>query len=228
MRIAVIIARVVFIICLPILLFTASVAIAFNSPWLYSYGFGKYDISTVTGINLPELNGAAHAIISYWNSGEEYINVMVEKDGQPFTLFDGHEVMHLKDVKSLVRLDYVALIVTGLYITAYVTLAFWYRHPAYRRDLAIAGFGGGTLSLAVLAVVGVMALADFDGFWRQFHLLSFTNDLWLLDPSRDYLIMMFPEGFWFDSVLFVAGLTVFLALLVGVPSGLYLKKSGSH
>jgi integral membrane protein (TIGR01906 family) len=103
--------------------------------------------------------------------------------------------------------------------------ALWYRRPAYRRDLAVAGFWGGILSLGILVVVGVSALADFGGFWTQFHLLSFSNDLWLLDPSKDYLIMMFPEGFWADSMMVVAGLTAFLALVTCGLSWFYLKRA---
>ncbi|MCL2149410.1 MAG: TIGR01906 family membrane protein [Dehalococcoidia bacterium] len=225
MKVTVRVAQVVFIIFLPIFLFTASIGVAFNSPSLYSYGFDKYDISTVTGISPLELNKAARALISYWNSGEEYVNVTVEKDEQSFTLFNEREVVHLKDVKDLVRLDYIALVVTGLYSLVYAAFALWYRRPAYRRDLAAGGLSGGILSMGILAVVGVIALVDFGGFWQQFHLLSFTNDLWLLDPSRDYLIMMFPEGFWFDSVLIVAGLTACLALIIGGLSWFYLKNN---
>src|SRR4030043_736424 len=38
-----IIARVVFILCIPVLLLTAVTAIAFNSVSLYEYGFDTYD-----------------------------------------------------------------------------------------------------------------------------------------------------------------------------------------
>lgn len=218
------IARTVFIICLPILLFTVSIGVAFNSTWLYRDGFEKYDISTVTGISLQELGTVARAIVNYWNSGEEYISVTVEKNDQSFILFNEREIIHLKDVKALVRLDYLAILVTGLYVVAYAILAFWYHRPTYRRDLAVAVFWGSILSLGIIGTVGVVALADFDGFWTQFHLFSFDNDLWLLDPSCDYLIMMFPEGFWFDSILIVAGLMIIMALLIGVSSWFFMKK----
>ena len=198
---------------------------AFNSLWLYRYGFDKYDISKVTGISQPELDKAARALIAYWNSGEEYLDITFEKSGLLFTLFNAREAAHLKDVKALVRLDYLALLITGLYGVVYAVFALWYRRPTYRRDLAIAGFSGSCLSLGILAVVGVMALSDFGGFWQRFHLLSFTNDFWLLDPNRDYLIMMFPDGFWFDSVLVVAGLVAFLVLLAGISSWCYLRNS---
>ncbi len=47
----------------------------------------------------------------------------------------------------------------------------------------------------------------------QFHLLSFTNDLWQLDPRRDYLIMMYPQGFFRDATIAIGGLTLALAML---------------
>jgi len=224
MKIAARIAQAAFVMCLPVFLVTASVGAAFNCRWLYSYGFGKYDIAGVTGIERAELDKSAGALISYWNSGEEYISIIVEKNGAPFALFNAREIAHLKDVKALVRLDYAALAVTGLICAGYAAFAFWYRRPSHRRDLATAGFSGGIVSLGLLAVVGALALADPGGVWEQFHLMSFTNDLWLLDPRQDYLIMMFPEDFWADSVLVVGGLTAFLAVFIGLSSRLYLRK----
>ena len=227
MKIALILARVIFIICLPILLFTASIGLAFNSLSLYKYGFSKYNISAVTGLPPGELEEAARGLIRYWNSSEEYINMQVMKDGQPFTLFNEREIVHLKDVKDLVRLDYSALAVAGLYCLAFALLMFWYRRPVYRRGLAAAGLDGSLLSLGAIAALGIAALTDFEGFWWQFHLLSFANDFWLLDPTRDYLLMMFPEGFWYDSVLLIAGLAAVLAVVIGIASWRYLKQTRS-
>ncbi|MDD2471668.1 MAG: DUF1461 domain-containing protein, partial [Dehalococcoidales bacterium] len=59
-------------------------------------------------------------------------------------------------------------------------------------------------------------------------LISFSNDLWLLDPAKDYLIMMFPQGFWADAALLVAALTAGGAFLTGSASGIltYRCKTG--
>ena len=56
MKILGIIARVVFILCLPVLFFTASIAWGFNSTWLFDYGFHKYNVSQTTGIPESELD----------------------------------------------------------------------------------------------------------------------------------------------------------------------------
>jgi len=67
----------------------------------------------------------------------------------------------------------------------------------------------------LFAFVGIWALIDFEGLFLTFHLTSFSNDLWMLDPSKDYLIMMFPERFFFDAALFLVGSTAVEALILG-------------
>jgi integral membrane protein (TIGR01906 family) len=70
--------------------------------------------------------------------------------------------------------------------------------------------------------VGLLALVGFETLFTLFHHISFANDLWQLDPRRDYLIMMFPLGFWFDATMRVAATAVGGALLLGGTSGAYL------
>jgi integral membrane protein (TIGR01906 family) len=218
------VSRWIFILLLPVMLVTATIAVAFNSLWLYRFDFNKYDISAITGISPSELENAARGIINYWNSSDQYIDIVVEKNGQPFTLFNEREVAHMKDVKNLVRLDYAALAFAGVYCLLYAGTALFWRRPRYHRELAVAGFGGGALALAFLGIMGIMATANFDAFWTRFHLLSFANDFWQLDPTRDYLIMMFPEGFWSDAVLMIGLTAAFLALLIGAVSMIFLKR----
>ncbi|HEY93445.1 MAG TPA: DUF1461 domain-containing protein, partial [Dehalococcoidia bacterium] len=111
-----IISRAVFILCVPFLLLTAVIAIAFNSVSLYEYGFDKYNVVSTTGLARTELVKSAETLISYFNSGDEYIDLIVEKDGVEFELFTREESIHMKDVKGLVRLDYGVLAGTLAYV----------------------------------------------------------------------------------------------------------------
>ena len=74
-----------------------------------------------------------------------------------------------------------------------------------------------------MIVLGIVIAVDFDGFFLQFHQLSFANDLWLLDPAHDYLIMMFPQGFWFDAALYIAVGALAGAVITGLTGWLMLK-----
>jgi len=74
-------AQWLFILCLPVLLLTASIGVAVNSIWLYEYGFEKYSVGQTTGLAEVELGKAARGLIDYFNSDEEYIGLSVVKDG---------------------------------------------------------------------------------------------------------------------------------------------------
>lgn len=222
MKIISFVARCLFIICLPVLLLTASVAWAANSNWLYEYGFEKYSISESTGLAETELEKAADGLISYFNSGEEYISVTVIKDGEPFNLFNEREVGHLRDVKGLFRMAYYVMLGTLVYVLGYAGIRlFWHKR---RQQLARAAAWGGGLTIALMVFLGLEVLLNFDQFWRQFHLISFVNDLWLLNPAKDYLIMLFPSGFWFDATIFCALATIVGAVILLVVGTVFGKR----
>lgn len=222
MKIIVIAAKWLFSLCLPILLLTASIGWAVNSQWLYEYGFEKYDVSQTTGLAEIELEKAATGLISYFNSGEANIRLTVIKDGEPFELFNQREVIHLRDVKGLIRLDYWVLLGTLIYTLGYAGVSLFWRRGRYWRRLAWGVINGSGITLALMLALGLGALLDFDQLFYQFHLLSFSNEFWQLDPARDYLIMLFPGGFWYDAALFSALATVGLAVILGGVAGGYL------
>jgi integral membrane protein (TIGR01906 family) len=227
MKILGIIAKWVFMLCLPFLLFTASLGWAINSLWLYNYGFEKYGISQATGLSDTELEKTAAGLVSYFNSGEEYISLTVIKDGQPFELFNYRETIHLKDVKGLIWLDYRVILGTLLYILAYAGVCLFWRRPAYRRRLARGVVGGSGITLGLMLALGLVSLLDFNWIFWQFHVISFTsNDFWLLDPAKDYLKMLFADGYFYDVVLFCALGVAGAAVVLGGASGVWLKLGG--
>ena len=219
MRIAGIAAKWLFMLCLPILLLTASIGWAANSLWLYKYGFEKYNISQATGLAEPELEKAASGLISYFNSDEDYISLTVVKDGEPFELFNQREIIHLKDVKGLIWLDYWVLLGTLVYVLAYAGVSLFWRKRRYWRRLAWGVVGGSGITLALMLALGLGTLLGFEQLFWQFHLISFTNELWLLDPTKDYLIMLFPQGFFYDTALFCALATGGGAVVLGGLTG---------
>lgn len=225
MRILGLAARWIFILCLPVLLLTAGIGVAVNSLWFYKYGFEKYSISQTTGLAEVELEKAAKGLIGYFNSGEEDINVSVVKDGQPFELFNQREIIHLKDVKGLIWLNYKVLLGTLIFALCYVGVSLFWRKRRYWRRLAWSVVGGGGITLALILALGLGTLLGFDQLFLQFHLISFTNPFWQLDPTTDYLIMLFPQGFWFDVTLFCLLITVFGVVVLGGAAGVYLKRT---
>ena len=73
---------------------------------------------------------------------------------------------------------------------------------------------GGAVTLISVFLVGLAAVASFEQLFLLFHRLSFANDLWMLDPRTDYLLILFPAGFWFDATMRVALTSVLGAVLL--------------
>jgi integral membrane protein (TIGR01906 family) len=214
-------AKGLFTLCLAVFLLTVTIGGAVNSLWLYKYGFEKYGISQSTGLAETELDKAARGLISYFNSGEEYISLTVIKDDAPFDLFNQREIVHLKDVKGLIWLDYWVLLGTLMYVLAYAGFSLFWRKEG--RSLAWGMVGGSSLILALMLAAALGTLLNFDQLFLQFHFISFANEFWMLDPSQDYLIKIFPQGFWFDVALFYFLTTAGLAVILGGMSGWYLN-----
>ncbi len=214
-------ARILALFCLPLFLFTAVVALAFNSPPLYEYGFRKYDVSTVTGIEFTELSRAARELIAYFNSGEDLLDIQVVKDGVNIDLYTEEESIHMRDVKGLLRLDYRVLLGTGLFMV--LASGFRLAMKQNRRGLARDFFFGSCLTLTLLLAAGLAFLLDFDEMFYRFHLLAFSNEHW---SARGYMLQMFPDGFWSDVVLFCVLAIAGAALAVGLITGIRLYRTG--
>jgi integral membrane protein (TIGR01906 family) len=222
LRIPGIVVKWIFVFCIPFLLLAASIAGTLNSAWLYRYGFDKYDVSTTTGLADSELEKVAKGLISYFNSGEEYINITVIKEGKSFVLFSQREIVHLKDVKGLVWLDYWILLGTLLYVLGYIGVRLFWHRRRYWRQLAWGVVGGSGLTLILMLALGLGMLFNIDQLFLQFHLLSFANEFWQLDPSSDYLIMVIPQEFQYDVALFWVLGTAGAAIVLGGVAGGYL------
>ena len=190
---------------------------------MYEFLFKKYHVDQTTGLDQRGLSAAAHGMVDYFNSDKEYIDVAVVKNGQEFTLFNEREVVHLKDVKALFRFDLEVLWVTGAVVLLFFAASYVWRREGRIRFLRSVVWGCG-LTVALMVVAGVGMLLDFDSLLLQFHLLSFANDFWLLDPSRDYLIMLVTHGFMVDASIIVAATTTLGAVVAGGLSWLYLRR----
>jgi integral membrane protein (TIGR01906 family) len=215
-----IIARWIFILALPALFISFSLAWGFNSLWLYDWGFQKYGVSQSTGLSEAELDKAARALINYFNSTDEYIHVTVTGKGQSFELFNPAEQIHFKDVKALIWLDYRVALVAFLIVLVYAITAIFWKKGRFRRYLARGWLWGSGISIALIIILGLASFLDFDQLFLQFHYLAFTNSYW---SAEGYMLLLFPGGFWNDAALICISFMAGMALITGFVAVLYLK-----
>ena len=208
-RIFNIILQALFIICVTLLLITTNVRIILNSAIIYDYGFNKYKIEKYTGIEFEQLQVAGQQIRDYFNNDLDQItiNISLHGDNVP-NLFNEKEILHMYDVKQLVKMVYLVQLYSAILLS--MGCVFILFNPSTNgRILTLKYFSrGGMFTFSLVIAVSVLAIIGFDRLFLFFHLVSFSNELWILDPRHDYLIAMFPQGFFFDCTVAIAFLTL--------------------
>lgn len=193
---------------LPIALVTSSVRLVINLPVFYDLEFRRLDVAENVGLPLAEVEGSARQLVAYFNAPSEPLAVTVRRGDRTAALFNEREVAHLADVKGLIRDTYRVQELSTILTLALAGLSLLSTRQAPGAELARAVVRGTALTAALLALFGLGILLAFGPLFWIFHLISFRNDLWQLDPSRDLLIRLYPQPFWRDAT----GLVVLLSL----------------
>jgi integral membrane protein (TIGR01906 family) len=211
-----------FACCLPVLLVTSTIGSEASQIRLYEYGFNKYEISMSTGLDSGQLRTIAQHLIDYFNLKTDTVQVVVEKGSQKFELYNTRELIHLEDVRNLIQRDYWVQRGAFLLMVICALLLFFGFRSGWR--VPVRGlFWGGAITLGLMVILAVWALFGFDQFFILFHLASFSNDYWMLNPATDYLIRLFPEGFFYDAAMLGYGIVILEALIIGGIAWVALK-----
>ncbi len=201
-----------------------TVRFAAQSGWWWGRGFDQFNAEVRTGLPRSELDRAGAELRAYFLSAAPLADISVTNAaGQEEALFTPREVQHLVDVKRLLERTYDAGWAAIGFLIVFLAGVWYRRRGRAGALLARAGLYAGVGVTGTIVALGVVAVSGFDGAFRQFHLLFFTNDLWQLS-TRDRLIQMFPQGFFFDTTMLIGGVTVVFALLIAGAGWWYLRR----
>ena len=214
------VAIAIFIGLVPVFLITANVRLVINLPALYSYGYDRYEdeITRYMNIERDDYIDGGRQIRDYFNNDAEELDVRVVVGGILRSIYSEREVLHMSDVKDLVRGVYRLGELSALYLFAFAVAGMFFE--PWRRSLHRTAWHmamGGAVTLGLVVLVGLGALAGFERLFLAFHEVSFSNDLWQLNPRTDYLIAMFPEGFFFDATILIAVLIIVQSTVLVAP-----------
>lgn len=208
-------------VALAIALFTLPVAFsvryATTSASWWERGFERYDATGRTGLPQDEVLRVATETRDYLTNDEERLHVEVA--GAPF--YNEREILHMIDVKRLIARTFDAGWAALGFIIAFVAVIIWRRRGEAPSALARSTLAACGVVALLVVVLGIIGISGFDSAFRQFHLLFFTNDLWQLS-SRDGLIQLFPQRFFFDTTLLIGGVTLVFVCVAGAGSVIYL------
>ncbi len=170
---------------------SASLNFLIKYDFIYEYNLSSNNsIQVITSLSIAELTDINNNIRDYFFNDDELLNVDIYSD---------KEIAHMKDVKNLIKF----LITLGKY-SAVFFLIFSFLLNNYL-SVSISSLLKNSLFIFIFLSI-ILALA-FGLFFNQvfllFHELSFSNDLWILNPNTDYLLMMFPEVFFRDVAIMI-------------------------
>lgn len=208
------IVALLFTIAIPVFFLTGSVAWTVNDLHLQKYAFEKYEVPKATGIDIRNLMDISEDIRQYFNSSDKYLILYPSHSANNTQLLNSKEVSHMHDVKLLIWGVYALLMLSGSYLIAGTCVGIAIigkerrsgqvglgkRFTSFLSKCVMIGSG---ITISTVILVSLGCLLAFDTMFLLFHRLSFRNDLWQLD-SNDFLILMFPQEFWFAATVFVA------------------------
>ncbi len=203
-----------FIVALPLLVISTNVRVLVTDRDFILAGFRENRVGEVTGLDQRQLERVAEAFPAYFQAPPGRMDVQVELGGQQRQLFNEKELMHMEEVQGLVQLFFRLQVVAAILVAARVAYALLVERSPRMIGQEIAWSTG--LVVAIVLLVGVFALVDFELLWLLFHRVAFRGELWMLDPRTDYLIMLFPEPFWYAGTLRLATATALTTLAVAV------------
>ena len=191
-------------VALGLLLVTTTVRCTAESLPLYEALFERHSVSERTGITPEGLAHVGREVQAYFaSSSDDPLDVTVQVHGVPRTLFNDNEVSHMADVKALFLRVYRVQSISAIVLIALGLLAAWrLRGAAY---LVIASWlrRGIVLTGAVILVLGLLSAVAFRQVFIVFHYIGFPQGNWVFDPRTEYLVQVFPFGFWRDITLLI-------------------------
>ena len=176
----------------------------------YEAEYRKNDTVSYTGMSAEDNLRATDTLLDYLQDKRQDIVCTAEVSGTEREVFNERETLHMVDVKALYQ--NAIRVRNGCVITAVIllVLSVLIGKKSFFSVLRSGWKNGILLTGAVILFIAIWALADFNQFWTNFHLLFFDNDLWLLDPNTSIMINLFPGSFFFDLV------TRIIAWVVGI------------
>lgn len=212
---------------------------AFTNRSFYEKQYEKNNVLTSVGMEMDDLMLVTDYMLDYLQGKHDVLTVPTTMWGEERDFFNDRERAHMEDVQ---RLNQNAVTVMWCCVAAcavcLIALAGSFILPRRRPEHAfltvlcrciITGTG---LFILLVGVGAAIVSTDFDHYWRIFHRIFFTNDLWLLDPKTDMLINIVPLNFFIALVTKCAVLFIGSILILLIPSIIYLvvarKKRRHH
>ena len=195
-----------FAVAATLLILSLSIAIpVFCRPIYYAH-IDALDLPQKSGFTAEQIRTSYDAVLDYLTKPNKEFSV-----GDMAYTYMGAE--HFREVKTLFTLNTTVLICSAVCVITIIVL----RRSGKIGDLKLgkhtATFYSGSVILATLASIGIVAAIDFKSAFILFHEIFFpNNDYWIFDTSTDEIINILPEEFFMNCGIIIASTAIALSL----------------
>lgn len=205
-----------------ILLVTSIDMNCFNRDFFRSE-YATLKTSDELGMSEKDLNKATNTLLDYLQDKREDITVEITVKGTKQMAFNSKEAAHMVDVKGLYQFALVLRNVCLIIFAAGLIYLLVQMKKGAFTLLSINYMKMAIVFAVAFTMLTIWAYTDFNGFWTAFHKVAFRNDLWMLDPSTDLMINLFPEQFFLALVFRIVGMFAGIFILLFLGSYLFLR-----
>ena len=184
-----------------LIIISGSLNFIVRSSLIYDYNISKYSIEKRTSLSLEKIKEINLGIRTYFFNEKELLDI---------DIFSNKEILHMKDVKSVMNFIFdISKILSIVFCILTFVLYSYFRVYIYKLI-----FYSLSLFLSILVFLGTSFLLFFQELFIIFHQIAFNNDLWILNPNEDYLLMMYPEDFFRDVAILILVTSFILNVIV--------------
>lgn len=157
----------------------------------------------------PDLKNLCSELMKYISFRLPFLETKVTIDGVLTDFYSIRSKVHMGDVRNLIMyfrngsLIAIVICIFTLFKIKNMENGISLLKNAYTKTL-IATF-------IIICLIVIFASTNFNLFFTKFHEVLFTNDLWLLDPSTDYIICLLPEELFMNY-----GIRIIIAMIIAI------------
>lgn len=173
-----------------VLVFTVIDVAVLQDRAFFAAQYEKNQVSQVVQVSSEDLMRITDQLLGYMKGEKEELQLDVTVRGSERPFFSQRELDHMVDVRQMVLGAMWVRRVAVVLVLAFLLF------PKNRRTFCKTVVFGLPVFLLLLGVLALVASRDFTTFWWYFHVLFFSNELWILDPAVDLLVNIVPEPFF--------------------------------
>ncbi len=181
--------------------------------------YEKYDVAPYVNMEMDDIMDVTVYMMEYLDGRQDELSIVSYVDGETKDFFNDDDRLHMADVRTMF-IGVTVIMYIGFILAAVIIVIMLIRKEDLRHELPRAFRHAGLILLALLVILGIACVIDFNAVFRVFHLLFFSGDTWLFDPAVDYMIRILPEGLFYDYVIWI--LIWFVGIMVVLTVGSFV------